>query len=269
MRAGKAAAGIAVAFGAVVATAGCSATAVTRAADSAEVLAAALGKASDEATGAGSAEIKVTTSGPQTGGKPVVVTGLYSWGNGLAMEGEIAAADVKMQKLVADGTVTVRLVQGAYYYNIDPVPAGPLKGKSWLKLDASAVMGENGAAALKNGSNDPTAGLKLLKYAKGVSKVGKEDVNGKAATHYHAKISTAELGDAAAIYQSMGGGATDLVADVWIDDKGMPARMTQAFGALDTSMDFLSFGGAKEITAPPAAETADMTEMIKNRKPAA
>lgn len=167
------------------------------------MLAAALDKASDEATAAGSAEIKATTSGPQTGGKPVVVAGLYSWGNGL-------------------------------------------KGRTWLKMDASALMGADGAAALKNGSsNDPTAGLKLLKYAKGVSKVGKEDVNGKAATHYHAKISLAELGDAAAIYESMGTGATDLVADVWIDDKGMPARMTNALGAVNVSMDFLSFGGRR------------------------
>lgn len=236
-----------------------------KAVDSAETLVAALTKASDEASKAGSADIRMSVTMPGTGGKPTQVSGVYSWGNGLAMEGEMSAKDLQMEELVADGTITYRMVGGAYYYGIDPAPSGPFKGKSWLKVEASAILGEKGAAGLNAGNNDPTAGLKSLKWASNVTKVGIEDVNGKSAVHYRANIPLDKLGEAKSAFGAMGGGsATELVSDIWVDDKGMPARLNQTFGEVAVNVDFVSFGVAKEISAPPAADTADMTELIKN-----
>ncbi|WP_327281508.1 MULTISPECIES: hypothetical protein [unclassified Streptomyces] len=276
MKSGRAAAGIAAALVITAGASGCSAATVGKraadsaatvgkqAADSAETLVAALSKASDEASKAGSAQVKMTVALPDTGGKPVQMNGVYSWGNGLAMEAEMPAKDLEMEDLVADGSVTMRLVQGAYYYGVDPLPDGPMKGKSWLKLDASAVLGEKGAASMNSGSNDPTAGLKTLKWASNVTKLGKEDVNGRSAVHYRAVIPADKLGDAAAVFGAAGGGAGELVSDIWVDDKGMPARLNQAFGSASVNVDFLSFGIAKDIAVPPADETADMTELVKN-----
>ncbi|MFE2308897.1 hypothetical protein, partial [Streptomyces sp. NPDC059411] len=267
MKAGKTATGIAAALIVAAGVSGCSVgTTVVgkQAADSAETLVAALTKASDEASKAGSADVKMTLTSPDTGGKPVQMNGVYSWGNGLAMEGEMPAKDMGMEDLVADGTITYRLVQGAYYYGVDPAPDGPFKGKSWLKLDASAVLGDKGAAAMNSGNNDPTAGLKSLKWASNVTKVGKEDVNGKSSVHYHATVPTSKMGDAAAVFGAVGGsGVTELVADVWVDDQGMPARLNQTFGTTTVNVDFQSFGVAKDIAAPPAADTADMTDLVK------
>ncbi|MCY0922146.1 hypothetical protein OS965_28985 [Streptomyces sp. H27-G5] len=264
MKARKAAAGVTAALFMTVGVVGCSASPVAQqAADSAEALVAALSQASDEASKAGSADIDMTVTSPDTGGKPVSMKGVYSWGNGLAMETEMPAKDLQMEDLVADGTITMRLVDGAYYYGVDPAEAGPFKGKTWLKIEASAVLGEAGAAGMTQAESDPTAGLKSLKYARGVTKVGTEDVNGKKAVHYHASVPADKLGDAAAAYNALGTGG-ELVADVWVDDKGMPARMNQTFGTTTVRMDFLSFGVARAITAPPAGDTADMTEMVKN-----
>ncbi|MGW5849019.1 hypothetical protein ACWFQ8_13895 [Streptomyces sp. NPDC055254] len=266
MKAAKTLVGTAAAVVVSIGAAGCSLAgtqAANSAADTAEAMIASLGKASDAASQAGSAEVRMTVTSPDTGGKPTVMTGTYSWGNGLAMEAEMPAADLDMEDLVKDGTVTYRLVQGAYYYQVDPAETGEFKGKTWLKLDASAVLGDKGAASLNGSNNDPTAGLKMLKWAKGVDKVGKEDVNGKPTVHYKATIPADKLGkDVAATFQSLGGSG-ELVTDVWVDDKGMPARLSQVFGPTNVSMDFLSFGAAKEIAAPPAAETADMTEAFK------
>ncbi|MFG2874294.1 hypothetical protein ACGFYU_04665 [Streptomyces sp. NPDC048337] len=234
-----------------------------QAADTAEAMVAALTSASDAASKAGSAEVKMTVTSPDTGGKPTVMTGVYSWGNGVAMEAEIPAKDVQMEDLVKDGTVTYRFLQGAYYYQVDPAESGPLKGKTWLKLDASAVLGDKGAAAANNTNNDPTAGLKMLKYAKGVDKVGKEDVNGKQTVHYKATIPMDKMDkNSAAAFQALGAGS-EVVADVWVDDKGMPARVNQAFGTSSISMEFLSFGATKEIAVPPAADTVDITAEVK------
>ncbi|WP_330294502.1 hypothetical protein [Streptomyces sp. NBC_00503] len=267
MKTAKTAAGIAAALIVAAGASGCSigSSVGKQAADSAQTLVATLTKASDEASKAGSAEVKMTVTMPENGGKPVQMNGVYSWGNGLAMEAEMPAKDLEMEDLVADGTITYRLVQGAYYYGIDPAPDGPFKGKSWLKLDASAVLGEKGAAAMNSGNNDPTAGLKSLKWASDVTKVGTEDVNGKKSVHYHATVPTSKMGDAAATFGAVAGsGVTELVADIWVDEKGMPSRLNQTFGGSTINVDFLSFGVAKDIAAPPAADTADITDMVKN-----
>ncbi|MBT2471724.1 hypothetical protein J7E97_28620 [Streptomyces sp. ISL-66] len=266
MKANRTAAGIAAALFVAAGMSGCAVgTSVGKqAADSAETLVATLAKASDDASKAGSADVKMTVTMPDTGGKPVAMNGVYSWGNGLAMEAEMPAKDLEMEELVADGTITFRLVQGSYYYGIDPASDGPFKGKTWLKLDASAVLGDKGAAAMESGNNDPTAGLKTLKWANNVTKVGKEDVNGKSSVHYRATIPSDKLGDAASAFGAVGGDGGELVADVWVDDKGMPSRLNQTFGTMSVNVDFLSFGVAKAISAPPAADTADITDTVKS-----
>ncbi|MCX5128588.1 hypothetical protein [Streptomyces sp. NBC_00347] len=266
MKAGTVTTGIAAAVIVTAGLSGCTAGASVgkKAADSAETLVAKLTKVSDEASKAGSAEVEMSVTMPDTGGKPVQVNGTYSWGNGLAMEAEMPAADLQMQDLVADGTITYRLVQGAYYYGIDPAPSGPFAGKTWLKLEASAVLGEQGAAGMSAGNNDPTAGLKSLKWASNVTEVGREDVNGKSSVHYRATVPVDKMGDSKAVFGAVGGGgATELVSDIWVDDKGMPSRLNQVFGNVTVNIDFLSFGVAKDIAIPPAADTADVTEAVK------
>ncbi|MGW6710753.1 hypothetical protein ACWGDE_38490 [Streptomyces sp. NPDC054956] len=269
MKTGKIAAGVTAALIVTAGLSGCSAGTGTsvgkKAADTAETLVQTLSKASDEASKAGSAKIKMSVTMPDTGGKPVAMDGVYSWGNGLAMEAEMPAKDLQMEDMVADGTITMRLVQGAYYYNVDPAQDGPFKGKTWLKIEASAILGDKGASAMNAGNNDPTAGLKTLKWAKNVTKVGTESVNGKNAVHYHATIPTDKLGDAASVFGAVGGGqAGELVADVWVDDQGMPAKLSQVYGNVSAEIEFLSFGVAKDIAVPPAAETADMTDLVKS-----
>lgn len=267
MKAGTGTAGIAAAVIVTAGLSGCT-TGVSvggKPADSAQTLVETLSKAADKASKAGSAEVRMRVTMPGTGGEPVRMNGVYSWGNGLAMEAETPAADLRMEDLVADGTITYRLVQGSYYYGIDPAPSGPFAGKSWLKVEASAVLGEQGAAGMNAGNSDPTAGLKSLKWAGDVTEVGREDVNGKSSVHYRATIPLDELGDSKGVFGAVGdGGATELVSDIWVDDKGMPSRLDQTYGDVGVDVDFLSFGVAKDIAAPPAADTADLTEFIKN-----
>lgn len=266
MKAGTVTASIAAAVIVTAGLSGCTAGSSVgkKAADSAETLVATLTKVSDDASKAGSAEVDMTVTMPESGGKPVRMNGVYSWGNGLAVEAEMPAKDLRMEDLVADGTITYRLVQGAYYYGVDPAPSGPFAGKTWLKIEASAVLGEQGAAGMNAGNNDPTAGLKSLKWAGDVTKAGREDVNGKSSVHYRATIPVDKMADAKAVFGTVGGsGATEVVSDIWVDDQGMPSRLHQTFGKVTVTIDFLSFGVAKEIAVPPAADTADITEAVK------
>ncbi|MFC3577654.1 hypothetical protein ACFOZ0_31205 [Streptomyces yaanensis] len=54
--------------------------------------------------------------------------------------------------------------------------------------------------------------------------------------------------------------------DVWADGKDLPVRMTQSGAGMTVTMDFLKFGATKAIPAPPASDTADLTEQVKKQR---
>ncbi|WP_372351370.1 hypothetical protein [Streptomyces sp. KL116D] len=257
---------------ALAATTACGADGVKRAAevaDHADTIMAAFGRATDRTDELGSAEVKMTTTLP--GGKAVAMDGTYSWSDGFAFDVEMDSAQAQMQALTASKTIRALYVDGAYYYDVDPQPSGPLRGKEWMKVDTSAVFGEQGAAAMQNGADQsPTQALKQLRYASNVKELGETTVDGRSATHYRATLDKKAMGRIGDAYNGDGlanrmtGGVDELVIDVWLDGKDLPVRMTQDMGAMKVSMDFEKFGGAKRITAPPAAQTGDVTDQLKN-----
>ncbi len=60
------------------------------------------------------------------------------------------------------------------------------------------------------------------------------------------------------------GGATTMTLDIWVDDKDLPVRLKQDMDAMKVTMDFEKFGKTAEVKAPPASQTADMTEAVKD-----
>ncbi|MFJ7209683.1 hypothetical protein ACIQWR_39895 [Streptomyces sp. NPDC098789] len=127
------------------------------------------------------------------------------------------------------------------------------------------ILGEGGAASIKTGTGDPTQGLKMLPYAKDTTKIGTENLRGLNTVHSTATIPQDKLGAAGSPYKHMGMPG-DITMDVWIDDKGTPARMSQAIGETTMDIDFLKFGASRTVVAPPTADTADMTEQFKKMK---
>ncbi|MFJ9146778.1 hypothetical protein ACIRP7_01595 [Streptomyces sp. NPDC102270] len=191
--------------------------------DKSDAIMAALARATDRTQDLGSAGVKISTV--TTGTAPVGTAGTYSWGGGYAFDVEMDTKAARMQPLQDAPTMRMLFVDGAYYYDIDPQPLGPLKGKEWMRVDASAVFGEKGAQAFNGGGGgSPAASMRSLKYADDVEDLGKETVDGQSTTHYAASIT---------------GGATSM------------------------TMDFEKFGKTAVVKAPPAAETGDLTEAVK------
>lgn len=258
---------------ALVATSACSAESVkdtAEAVDKTDAIMAALTRATDRAEKLGSAEVKVTTD--LGTGTPIAMDGTYSWGDGTAYDVQMDTEAAQMQTVQDDPTIQCLLVDGVYYYDVDPQASGPLKGKEWMKVDASAVFGENGAKAMTGGSGaDPTASLKTIKYAKNVEDLGSETVDGQKTTHYRATVRASDMGklkDAytgeSSLLNSTTGGATSLTIDIWVNDKDLPVRLKENIGGLKVTMDFEKFGATADLKAPPAAETADMTQALKD-----
>ncbi|WP_395570777.1 hypothetical protein [Streptomyces sp. BK79] len=237
-------------------------------ADTADAIMAALSRATDRTEELGSAEVRTTTD--LGTGEPVAMDGTYSWGDGYALDVEMDAEAVQMQELTDSPTVRTLFVDGAYYYDIDPQPSGPLAGKEWIRIDGSAVFGEAGAAAMSGGGGaSPADSMKGLKYASDVDDLGEETVNGKSTTHYRAVLDQADMGkfkEAFSGADSMlnAAGGDSITMDIWVDGKDLPVRLKQEFGAMKVTMDFDKFGATKDIVAPPAAQTGDLTEEVKD-----
>ncbi|SBT95103.1 hypothetical protein GA0115233_111712 [Streptomyces sp. DI166] len=267
---------VGLAAAALVATTACGSDAAKKTTEKAaevsgaDKIMAALARATDRTEQLGSAEVTVTTD--LGTGTPIAMEGTYSWGDGMAYDIEMDTKAAQMEALQDDPTIHCLLVDGVYYYDVDPQASGPIAGKEWIKVDSSAVFGESGSQAYKNGGDagNPTASLKGLKYASDVDDLGTETVNGKEATHYRATLDQDDLGQFKDAYSGedsmmgdMTGGATTMTLDIWVDDKDLPVRLKQDMGAMKVTMDFEKFGATKDITVPPAAQTADLTEELK------
>ncbi|MCX5369798.1 hypothetical protein OG613_17710 [Streptomyces sp. NBC_00015] len=262
----------AVTAAALVTTAGCgtqAAEGTAEAVDGTDAIMAALGRATDRTEQVGSAEVSMTTS--MGTGTPVTMDGTYSWGDGFAFDVLMDTAAAQMQAMQDDPKMRMLFVDGAYYYDVDPQASGPLEGKEWMKIDGSAVFGRQGAQALSgSGGGSPSASMKGLKYADNVEDLGSETVNGKTATHYRAVVDQKGMGKYKEAYGnednlfgSLTGGATSITMDVWVGAKDLPVRMIQEIGTMKVTMDFEKFGATAGVKAPPAAQTGDLTEAIK------
>jgi hypothetical protein len=256
---------------ALVGTSACGADSVKQAAevvDKTDAIMAALSRATDRTEELGSAEVKMSTDIGT--GTPIAMDGTYSWGDGYAYDVEMDTAAAQMQTLTDDPSIRVLFVDGAYYYDVDPQPSGPLQGKEWMKIDGSAVFGESGAQALSGSNGSPSASMKGLKYAKDVEDLGKETVNGQSTTHYRAVLDQQQMGKFADIYGEDSlvgegtGGATSISMDVWVGANDLPVRLKQEVGTMKVTMDFEKFGKTAVVKAPPAGETGDLTEVLKD-----
>ncbi|MGY1582961.1 hypothetical protein [Streptomyces sp. MN13] len=262
---------------ALLATVGCGAETKDKAAeavDGADQIMAALTRATDRTAELGSAQIETTTTLEAAGGQPVSMDGTYSWGDGAAMDVEMDTAAAQMTALQDAPTTRMIMVDGAYYYDIDPQPSGPLAGKEWMRIDVSAVTGEAGAENMAANA-DPTASLRYMTSSTKVKNLGEETVLGKKTTHYRgsvgaehinkSKLTEAEKKAALAALEAGGGKIT---CDIWLDGKDLPVRMEQTGAGMTVTMDFLKFGATEEITAPPAAETGDLSKEVREQRDA-
>ncbi len=155
------------------------------------------------------------------------------------------------------------IVDGDFAYNKAPCSTGPLTGKTWVKVDQRKLAGLNPSSVA---SNDPTTFLEGLRGAENIEKVGIEKVRGVSTTHYKMKINqekaleqlTAER--RAQVEGLFGTAGPGILADVWIDDDGLPRRYSSSFEsgaesptAFKVKMTFESYdyGTRLDVKIPP------------------
>ena len=258
---------------ALVTASGCGAEPVKHAAEAVDdtgTIMAALARATDRTEQLGSAEVSMTTD--LGNGHPVPMAGTYSWGDGFAYDVEMDTKATQLQDVQDAPTIRMLFVDGDYYYDVDPQPSGPLKGKEWMKLDGSVVFGEKGAQAFGGNTSggSPSATMRSLKYAQDVEDLGEQTLSGQRTTHYRAVIDTSRLGklkdvygDEDNLFNSVTGGGSSIDMDVWVGAKDLPVRIKQKIGKMTVTMDFRKFGATADVKAPPAAQVADVSALIR------
>ncbi|MBL3665364.1 DUF1396 domain-containing protein [Streptomyces sp. M2CJ-2] len=196
----------------------------------------------------------------------------------VAMSMQMTAPDAGTQ-----GKVEIRLVDKAMYIGGGAEMAKEMDGKSWMKFDmaelgADAELNELGAPG--QAEQNPAAESTFLTGAKDVKKVGTEKIDGVETTHYSGTVTLDDLRaslkdkDAKAAetgeksieqYEKMG--VESLTMDMWVDGedhtKQFRMRGDATQGPLDMTIKFLDVNKPVTVEAPPAEETADLAEMMK------
>ncbi|WP_251093454.1 hypothetical protein [Streptomyces sp. Caat 7-52] len=272
MRMRHTAAWVAFTTAALVTASGCGSESVKSAVktvDKADMAMAALARATDRTEELGSAEVRMSTD--LGTGTPIAMDGTYSWGDGYAFDVQMDTKAANMQAVNHSPKTHVLFVHGVYYYDVDAFPSGPYQGKDWIRVDGSALFGEKGAQALSGDNGSPSASMKGLKYAKDVQNLGTQTVNGRRTTHYRGVIDRAHMGKFKDVYgegSPMGEatGTKSIVMDVWVGSDDLPVRLKEKLGVMTISMDFDKFGKTVSVKTPPAARTADLTDVIAKQQ---
>ncbi len=183
----------------------------------------------------------------------------------------------------ADGTAEFRLVDKAMYIGGGAAAAKEMDGKHWLKFDISKT-GEKGpgqgAPGASQADQNPATESTFLTGAKDVKKVGTETVDGVETTRYSGVVTLTDLkaslkGEGKATRERRGKsikqyekfGVDKLTMDMWVDgeDHTKQFRMKGDAdkGPLDMTITFLDLNKPVTVTAPPAKDTMDLAEMMK------
>lgn len=185
----------------------------------------------------------------------------------------------------ADGTAEIRLVDKAMYIGGGAAAAKEMDGKSWIKFDMSALGDKGlgvgaGTPGAGQADQNPATESTFLTGAKDVKKVGTETVEGTETTRYSGVVTLKDLKaslkdeDKAtrerrekSIEQYEKLGVDELTMDMWVDGddhtKQFRMRGDADKGPLDMTITFLDLNKPVSVTAPPAKDTMDLAEMMK------
>ncbi|MER6834408.1 hypothetical protein ABT320_10480 [Streptomyces cellulosae] len=253
--------------------------------EAAEVLQAAFKKTSE----AKSSKIRMTirTSGTAAETGSMEMSGVQGW--------DPAVMDVTMKGsgFAASGAggpeqTRVIMLDGVMYVDLGAEQAAGMDGKRWMKMDFKAVADASGdpevqkqvTGGLENMNQDPAQQLALLLGSPSLKHVGPEKVDGVEAQHYKGTLSFKEMVDANTSFDLLSKKERDeLVAmaeksgmkgydtEIWVNEDDLPVKMvvgmTMAQGTMTMTSHFSDYGAKADVQAPPAGETVDFMEMLK------
>ncbi|WP_406496597.1 hypothetical protein OG936_20915 [Streptomyces sp. NBC_00846] len=218
-------------------------------------------------------------------------TGTVDWTDGLTGTMEITytggtMADA-MKQNGGTGAMQARYFKDGYAVNMGEAFARQAGGKHWINYayaDLAKLAGASGEAMKQQMQNTtPDQGVKSLLASGDVKKVGQEDVRGVSTTHYSGTVDVAALTaknsrlDADQLDQLKkqlnDAGITTEQVDIWVDENDLLVKKTERgqmkTGELNSTVYYSDYGTKVAVEAPPANDTVDFTDLVKQQQGAA
>ncbi|MFE7610949.1 hypothetical protein ACWIG3_26340 [Streptomyces celluloflavus] len=184
-----------------------------------------------------------------------------------------------------EGEFSVRVVGDALYIGGAEELAAAMQGKHWVKIgmQGKGLGGQSGLGGMQHQADrDPAAQASLLSQSHDVKNIGEETVEGIKTTHYAGAVDVDDLlkkstakspldatRRAKTVEQYKELGVTTLNLDLWVgpDDRMVKfrERAQAAQGPLDISMRFLDINKPVTVATPPASDTMDLEQKLKER----
>ncbi|MEU4131937.1 hypothetical protein [Streptomyces wuyuanensis] len=250
-----------------------------------KVIQAAYKKTSD----AKSAKVRMTMTMPAglEGGGTMEMSGVQGWDPGVldvTMKGSMLTAGDPD----APSQVRMVMVDEAMYMEMGAKQAAEMDGKRWMKLDLKAAAEASGDKALQkqitgsmeNLNQDPAQQLALLLGSPNIKHIGAEKVDGVEAQHYKGTLTLQEMVDANKSFDVLSAedreklvanvkksGITGYDTEVWVNEDDYPVKMVVGMkmpqGTMNMTANYSDYGSAAAVEAPPAKDTFDLFEMLK------
>lgn len=223
----------------------------------------ALTAAADEVSEAGSSAMTMSMT-MNIEGQEVTASGegAFDWIDQtgemtMTMSGAGLPGEVEMDMIVDGDSAYMRMPEGF----------GVAGG--WYRMDAADVgSGVGSANAL---SQDPSKFVEFLRGASedGIEELGTEEIRGVSTRHYKAELSFEKILDQAEDQEAVEemraqletlGNFDSFPAEVWIDEDGLPRRMTVAMdfgdgaGSMEVSIDMFDYGIEVDVRPPAKFE---------------
>ncbi|MFD3834866.1 hypothetical protein ACFWWC_01200 [Streptomyces sp. NPDC058642] len=236
-----------------------------------------------------SARVNMTMSVPGADGGEMTMSGIMGWDPtvmDMTMKGSALAADADMPK-------NARIIwqDDVVYVDAGAAAAKEMDGKRWMKLDLGAMAEEAAKSGddeltkeltggLEDMNQDPAQQLAMLLDSPNLKHVGSEKIDGADTEHYKGTLTVEEMMAAnkpldvlepkerkellAAMKKA---GIKGYDTEVWVNEDDLPVRMDVGIsspeGTVEMSMKLSDYGAKAEVEVPPAAQTFDLMEMLK------
>jgi hypothetical protein len=100
-----------------------------------------------------------------------------------------------------------------------------------------------------------------------VHEVGEERVEGRRATHYSGTVEVGDVTDAGLRKQLEQAGVATETVDIWVDDRDLLVKKVEkgrtATGEYSQTAYYSDYGTEVAVEAPPARDTADFSELLR------
>jgi hypothetical protein len=165
-------------------------------------------------------------------------------------------------------SMEARYLADAYYARMGDTFAAKTGGKHWLRYAYDDLKNLGGGADLADQmrSTTPNQSVRLLLDSADVRELGRETVDGQAATHYAGTVDVEDVTDTELRQRLQNADVTAETLDIWINDRNLLVKKVEktstANGRVTQTAHYSDYGVKVAVRKPPAADTADFKSLL-------